>query len=52
MINTLLSIIFVYFFTLLGYSAIRLFGDKTNSKTLTILSVYFLQPFVPILILF
>ncbi len=48
MINTLLSIIFVYFFILLGYSSKRLFGDEINSKTLTILSVYFLQPFVTI----
>ena len=46
MISTLLSIITVYFFILLGYLATRIFKKDISSKTLTIMSVYFLQPFV------
>jgi len=46
--NTLLSILFVYVFISLGYLAKRIFKDDMNSKTLTIFSVYFLQPFVAI----
>ena len=46
--TTLLSIIFVYIFILLGYTARRIFGDDMNPKTLTLMSVYFLQPFVSI----
>ncbi len=46
--TTLLSIIFVYIFILLGYLARRIFGDDMNPKTLTLMSVYFLQPFVTI----
>ncbi len=48
MISTLLSIIFVYVFILLGYMAKRIFKDDMNPKTLTLMSVYFLQPFVTI----
>ena len=48
MISTLLSIIFVYVFILLGYMAKRIFQDDMNTKTLTLMSVYFLQPFVTI----
>ena len=48
MISTLLSIIFVYVFILLGYMAKRIFNDDINTKTLTLMSVYFLQPFVTI----
>jgi len=48
MIETLMSIIFVYIFILLGYISKRIFKDDINSKTLTIISVYFLQPFVSI----
>ena len=48
MISTLLSIIFVYIFILLGYIAKRTFKDEMNSKTLTLMSVYFLQPFVTV----
>jgi predicted permease len=48
MIETLLSIIFVYVFILLGYMAKRIFKEEMNSKTLTLFSVYFLQPFVTI----
>jgi len=48
MISTLLSIIFVYVFILLGYMAKRIFKEDINPKTLTLMSVYFLQPFVTI----
>ena len=48
MISTLLSIIFVYVFILLGYMAKRIFKEEINTKTLTLMSVYFLQPFVTI----
>ena len=48
MIETLLSIIFVYIFILLGYIAKRIFRDEMDSKTLTLFSVYFLQPFVTV----
>ena len=48
MITTLFSILFVYLFILLGYVAKRLFNEEMNSKTLTLMSVYFLQPFVTI----
>jgi predicted permease len=48
MISTLLSIIFVYVFIMLGYMAKRIFQEDMNTKTLTLMSVYFLQPFVTI----
>jgi predicted permease len=48
MLTTLLSIIFVYVFILLGYMAKRIFKEEMNSKTLTLMSVYFLQPFVTV----
>jgi len=48
MITTLLSIIFVYVFILLGYMAKRIFKEEMSTKTLTLMSVYFLQPFVTI----
>ncbi len=48
MITTLLSILFVYVFILLGYMAKRMFKDDINTKTLTLMSVYFLQPFVTV----
>ena len=44
--TTLLSILFVYIFILLGYMAKRIFREEMNSKTLTLFSVYFMQPFV------
>jgi len=46
MISTLLSIIFVYVFIVLGYMAKRIFKEDMSTKTLTLMSVYFLQPFV------
>ncbi|PHS39821.1 MAG: transporter [Sulfurovum sp.] len=48
MISTLLSILFVYVFIMLGYMAKRIFKEDINTKTLTLMSVYFLQPFVTI----
>ncbi len=48
MLNTLLSILFVYVFILLGYMAKRIFKEDMNTKTLTLMSVYFLQPFVTV----
>ena len=48
MIETLMSILFVYVFILLGYMAKRIFSEEMNTKTLTLMSVYFLQPFVTI----
>ncbi|MEA3456360.1 MAG: AEC family transporter, partial [Campylobacterota bacterium] len=48
MISTLTSILFVYVFILLGYMGKRIFKEAMNEKTLTIFSVYFLQPFVTV----
>ncbi len=48
MITTLLSISFVYLFILLGYLARKIFKEEMNPKTLTLMSVYFLQPFVTV----
>lgn len=48
MIGTLTSILFVYVFILLGYLGKRIFKEAMNEKTLTIFSVYFLQPFVTV----
>jgi len=44
--DTLFSIIFIYIFIMLGFLAKAIFKDKIDSKTLTIMSVYFMQPFV------
>jgi predicted permease len=48
MISTLLSIIFVYIFILLGYLSKRIFKEEMSTRTLTLMSVYFLQPFVTV----
>ena len=48
MISTLLSILFVYVFIVLGYMSKRIFKEEMNTKTLTLMSVYFLQPFVTV----
>lgn len=48
MIETLISILFIYVFILLGYMAKRIFKKDMNTKTLTLMSVYFLQPFVTV----
>ncbi len=44
--STIISLLFVYVFILLGYMGKRFFKSDMNEKTLTIFSVYFLQPFV------
>ncbi len=46
MLESILSILFVYLFILLGLIAKKIFQEQMDSKTLTIFSVYFLQPFV------
>jgi hypothetical protein len=46
MINIIVSLSFVYVFILLGYIAKKVFKDDINPKTLTLVSVYFTQPFV------
>jgi predicted permease len=48
MSTILISILFVYVFILLGYLGKRIFKEQMNEKTLTIFSVYFLQPFVTV----
>ena len=48
MTTTLLSILFVYVFIALGYLAKRIFKAQMDSKTLTLMSVYFMQPFVSV----
>ena len=40
------SMISIYFFIFLGYLAKRIFKEELQPKTLTLLSVYFFQPFV------
>ena len=42
----LFSIVFIYIFIFLGFLAKAIFKDRIDSKTLTIMSVYFMQPFV------
>jgi predicted permease len=46
MATVLISLLFVYIFILLGYLGKRIFKEEMNEKTLTLFSVYFLQPFV------
>jgi len=46
MTSTLLSLVFVYVFIFLGYLAKYIFKENIDSKTLTLVSVYFTQPFV------
>ena len=40
------SLLFVYIFIFLGYLGKRVFREEMSEKTLTLFSVYFLQPFV------
>jgi predicted permease len=44
--SILFSIIFVYIFIFLGFLAKAIFKERIDSKTLTLVSVYFMQPFV------
>ena len=46
MITIFTSILFIYVFISLGYIGKWIFGDDMSEKTLTLFSVYFLQPFV------
>ena len=46
MLTILISILFVYVFIILGFVSKMVFKEEMNTKTLTILSVYFFQPFV------
>ena len=47
--NTILiSILFVYVFIALGYIAKRIYKEEMDEKSLTIFSVYFLQPFITV----
>ncbi|MEJ2437594.1 MAG: AEC family transporter [Sulfurovaceae bacterium] len=46
MIDVFISIIFIYAFISLGYLSKVFFKEDINTKTLTLLSVYFFQPFV------
>jgi len=48
MITIFTSILFIYVFISLGYLGKRIFRDDMSEKTLTLFSVYFLQPFVTI----
>ena len=42
--STLLAIISIYFFILIGFIAKKVFKDDINEKTLILISIYFLQP--------
>jgi len=46
MATVLVSLLFVYIFILLGYLGKRIFKEQMHERTLTLFSVYFLQPFV------
>jgi predicted permease len=46
MIHMILSLAFVYVFIALGFIAKKIFSNQMDSKTLTLMSVYFTQPFV------
>ena len=46
--TALASILFVYIFILLGYLGKRVFKEEMSERTLTLFSVYFLQPFVTV----
>ena len=48
MAQTFFSIAFVYLFIVLGYLAKRIFKERMDPKTLTLMSVYFMQPFVSV----
>ncbi len=46
MLSLLLSLLSVYFFVLLGVLSKVFFKEKIDAKTVTLLSVYFFQPFL------
>jgi len=43
-IEAILSVLPVYFFILLGFTAKKIFANEINEKTLVLLSLYFFQP--------
>ena len=43
-IEAILSVLPVYFFILLGFTAKKIFSNEINEKTLVLLSLYFFQP--------
>lgn len=46
MSSALIAIFSMYFFIIIGYTAKSIFSQDIHSKTLNLLSVYFLQPFL------
>ena len=44
--SIILSILSIYLFILIGYMAKKIFHEKIDDKTITILNVYFLQVFL------
>lgn len=42
--SALISIISIYFFIVIGYTAKKVFHNDINEKTLILISIYFLQP--------
>jgi predicted permease len=43
-LSALISIVAIYFFIVIGYTAKKVFHDDINEKTLILISIYFLQP--------
>lgn len=41
-----ISILSIYLFIVVGYMAKRIFDDRMDERTITLLSIYFLQPFL------
>ena len=46
MASSVIAIFSMYFFIIIGFSAKKIFTKDINSKTLNLLSIYFLQPFL------
>ena len=44
--TVIIAIVSIYFFIFIGFSAKKVFTEDINAKTLNLLSVYFLQPFL------
>jgi len=45
-LSTLLAVISIYVFILIGFMAKKIFQDQIDERTLILLSIYFLQPFL------
>jgi len=43
-VSALISILTIYFFIFVGFSAKKIFKDEIDEKTLILISIYFLQP--------